>query len=134
VNKTILKSAKTKKTKNLRVLMIWLPVLGSDTRASAVKAMSAIRDSRVVHVWDGKAIVSKWFHQHMLPLTNAKFKAKRLFRKGLVWDAYFLWGPKAQWAEKGPSRPGTFGATILRARAGLSKALGVKSGKPAANN
>jgi hypothetical protein len=66
----------------LRVLVIWVPFL--DGSRTAINP-SVLPDSRVTYLWDGNAISSAWFAQH---LTH---------QLGPTWDYYFLFGPRARW-------------------------------------
>jgi hypothetical protein len=60
-------------------------------------------DSRVRHWWDGAKAVGRWY--------GAQVTAKR---EGHVeWDAYFLYGPEAEWGEDGPGPPVSWGRTVI---------------------
>jgi hypothetical protein len=50
-----------------------------------------LSDPRVTYFWDQEKLVGRWFSQHVTS------------RKGMTWDAYFLYGPEARWdRELGP--------------------------------
>ena len=68
---------------DLRVYAVWLPMLVTDSRGAWDE--SALRDRRVRHYWDG---------ERMLGLALAQAKLGGLGYAGIVWDAYFLFGPR----------------------------------------
>ena len=72
----------------LRVFVIWVPFLnGSRTAINP----SIFPGSRVISFWDGTAMSSQWFSQHV---TN---------QPGPTWDYYLLFSPRARWgAVPGP--------------------------------
>ena len=72
----------------LRVFVIWVPFL-SGTRAAINP--SIFPDSRVTSFWDGAAMSSQWFSQHVTD------------QPGPTWDYYLLFSPRAHWgAAPGP--------------------------------
>jgi hypothetical protein len=72
----------------LRVFVIWVPFL-SGTRAAINP--SIFPGSRVTMFWDGTAMSSQWFSQHV---TN---------QPSPTWDYYLLFSPQARWdAVPGP--------------------------------
>src|SRR5437764_14464613 len=46
---------------------------------------SVLPDPRVTDLWDGGGIVSSWYQNNVVHTS------------GIVWDAYFLYGPRARW-------------------------------------
>jgi len=66
----------------LRVLVVWVPFLGGSRGAINP---SVLPDPRVTYLWDGNAISSAWFSQH---ITHSP---------GPTWDYYLLFGPRARW-------------------------------------
>jgi len=66
----------------LRVFVIWVPFLNG-TR-TAINP-SIFPDSRVTNFWDGAAMSSQWFSQHV---------TRQL---GPTWDYYLLFSPSAHW-------------------------------------
>ena len=67
---------------DLRVFVIWVPFLAG-TR-SAINT-GILPEARVTHLWDGTALSSTWFGQHVL------------HNGWQVWDYYLLFGPRARW-------------------------------------
>ena len=60
-------------------------------------------DSRVIHFWDGKLHVGQWFAEQVEGY------------RGVSWDAYYLYGPDAEW-ETVPSHLVGSGSTIYAER------------------
>ncbi len=92
----------------LKLYVVWFNVLPGDSRARLdTKILS---DPRVTNYWDEQKIVGRWFSDHV---TN---------RRGITWDAFFLFGPDAQWqSEPGPLI--SAGGTIIAARDRLAGGL-----------
>ena len=63
-------------------------------------------DPRVVHLWDAEGELGRWFFEH-------REKVGLGFVPGvIVWDAYLLFGPGAQW-EDVPSPLQSWGYTVI---------------------
>lgn len=60
-----------------------------------------LTDPRVVHFWDENRVVGRWFAQHDPENSD----------NGIVWDAYYLYGPEAAWDSK-PQPLISAGATV----------------------
>lgn len=72
----------------LAVFVVWVPFL--DGTRNAIN-QSVLADSRVRRFWDGSAMSSQWFSQHVT------------HQYGPTWDYYLLFGPHAHWgAAPGP--------------------------------
>jgi hypothetical protein len=73
---------------DLRVFVIWVPFLNG---SRAAINPSIFPGSRVTMFWDGTAMSSQWFSQHV---TNLPVP---------TWDYYLLFSPRAHWAaDPGP--------------------------------
>jgi hypothetical protein len=95
----------------LRVYTVWLPMLATDARAEWDS--SVLADERVTHFWDGDRLVGTWLAER--DVGGSGFA-------GIVWDAFFVFGPEAAWgAEPGPLRGA--GAPVVNDTAELEKAL-----------
>jgi len=81
----------------LRVFVIWVPFL-SGTRAAINP--SIFPGSRITMFWDGTAISSQWFSQHVTdqPLPT--------------WDYYLLFSPRAHWGAV-PGPVASQGGTVI---------------------
>lgn len=86
----------------LRVYVIWFAMLPTDARSRWGWTGGVLTDSRVVHFWDEQKTVGSWF---------AKDEDPQDENPGIVWDAFYLYGPDAQWDVK-PDQLITSGATV----------------------
>jgi hypothetical protein len=67
----------------LRVYVVWLPMVWSDTRQAWES--SVLADPRVLHLWDEKRITGQWFAEHIGGY------------RGISRDIYYVYGPEARW-------------------------------------
>jgi hypothetical protein len=82
---------------DLVVYSVWLPELGGTPEAWSP---TVFPDHRVVNYWDGDEVVARWYAAHVAE------------EPGIVWDAFFLYGPSARWtATPGPLDSG--GGTVI---------------------
>ncbi len=88
---------------NVRVYVVWFSMIFSDNRASWRLTGHVITDPRVLHFWDEQKIVGRWFAKQENPEADDSY---------IVWDAYYLYGPDAEWGT-GPEPLINRGATIL---------------------
>ena len=72
-------------TADVRVYAVWFNMIWTDSRAWWPK--DVLTDPRVTHFWDRRKIVGRWYGRH----------AGDPDRYGVVWDAFFLYGPEARW-------------------------------------
>jgi len=69
-------------------------MIRTDARSMWRWSGSTLSDERVSHFWDDQRIVGRWFAEHE---NSGDADA------GIIWDAYYLYGPAAQWeAQPGP--------------------------------
>ena len=81
----------------LDVYAVWLPELGGTPDAWSP---TVFPDRRVRNYWDGDELVARWYAAHVAE------------EPGIVWDAFFLYGPAAKWSTKpGPLVSG--GGTVI---------------------
>jgi hypothetical protein len=92
---------------DLRVFVVWLPVMPLDARFDVADVMV---DGRARHFWDNEQRVSK------------DIAATYGSPGQLVWDAFFVFGPDARWNE-GPPRPLADGSPVVENMATLESAL-----------
>jgi hypothetical protein len=76
---------------NLRVYAVWFNMLPHDSRGG--RPVDILADPRVVQFWDDSH------------LAGAAFAPLAGWQHGVLWDAYFLYGPEARWAESTSSPP-----------------------------
>jgi hypothetical protein len=67
----------------LRVFVVWVPFL--DGTRKAINP-SIFPDTRVTSLWDGGAVSSQWFSQHVT------------HQPGPCWDYYLLFSSQARWS------------------------------------
>ncbi|MEW6731885.1 MAG: hypothetical protein AB1489_11220 [Acidobacteriota bacterium] len=80
----------TVKNENLRVYVVWLPIIRTDKEARVPAATTRIPDLRATHYWDGQSTLSRSF-------------SEVLGLKGLpAWDVYLLYGPTIHWQDQPP--------------------------------
>jgi len=73
---------------DVRVYMVWFDMLAGDSRQ--LVDTQVLNDPRVTNYYDSRKVVGAWY-------------ARQLGEEGIVWDAYFLYGPDAAWsAQPGP--------------------------------
>jgi hypothetical protein len=73
----------------VRVYVVWFDMMVGDSRDFVDRRV--LNDARVTNYYDPKKVVGSWFVEQ-----NGD-------GGGIVWDAYFLYGPDATWAtELGP--------------------------------
>jgi hypothetical protein len=68
-------------------------------------------DPRVVSLWDGDLVAGRWFGDHPVGGLGAP--------GGVVWDAYFAFGPNSRWRGE-PSGVLATGSEIIGHTGGLS--------------
>jgi hypothetical protein len=102
------------RSEDLRVYVVWLPFLGG-TRDSIDGTLLA--DHRVRHYWDGDAVSSAYFGEH-LPGGFGQF-----------WDGYAVYGPAARWEDEPGPLVGS-GVTVIGQSASLKAAIQDLLGPP----
>ncbi len=79
----------------LRLYVVWTPVLREDNRAAAVDAMTLVSGERVTHFWDADKILGLAFGTVVdLPRDRT-----------LGWDVYFVFDRDLKWAHLQPPVP-----------------------------
>ncbi|MDQ2676623.1 MAG: hypothetical protein M3Y34_07415 [Actinomycetota bacterium] len=80
-------------TADLKVYVVWLPMLSTDARSRWRFTGHTIDDPRVTHFWDERRVVGRWLAE------------QAGWDDGdVMWDVYFLYGAEAEWGET-PSEP-----------------------------
>lgn len=78
--------------RHLRATMVWVPVLGGDTRSSAEMQARLLQTDQVAHVWDENQEIGACF-------------ARSLALAGPGWDLYLLHAPGVRWERALPPAP-----------------------------
>lgn len=78
---------------NLRLYIVWLPMLSGDSKPLAERMSREADDPRVVHQsWDETRIAGKAWQD-------------RMDMDGIAWDVYYVYGPDSSWGDSGPTSP-----------------------------
>jgi hypothetical protein len=96
---------------NLSVYVVWLPMLSLDSRSAVDTELLA--DPRVSQFWDEERVVGRWL---------AESGIGELAHSGIVWDAYYLFGPDAAWNERPAPLAGS-GSPVLSTTGQLERQL-----------
>ena len=100
----------TRKDVPLKVYAVWFSMVKGDKRQAFKPEL--LSDSRVTHLWDEQKVVGRWFAEN--------FEVED-FGGQITWDAFFLFGSGAEWANK-PSPLLSSGFPIRSKRNDLRKA------------
>lgn len=76
----------------LRVFVVWFSMLGTDSRSRWGWTGGTLNDARATHFWDEKKKVGRLFAGKDPESNDAD----------VVWDAYYLYGPDAEWTNNPP--------------------------------
>lgn len=93
---------------------MWFNMLPADARERWDPSL--LTDPRVVHYWDAEAEIGRWFGEHRDEIGFSYFSG------AVVWDAYLLFGPDAEWREV-PVPLESFGFTVLADKEELADAI-----------
>ena len=92
---------------DLRVYVVWLPVLAQDSR---FEVDDLVADPRATHYWDNDQVVSDGLSEAFG------------FGGGVVWDVIFAFRPDATW-DHDPPKPLASGAPVVSEIGKLESAL-----------
>jgi hypothetical protein len=92
----------------IRVFAVWFDMMPADSRNLVDRRL--FNDSRVTNFYDPNRVVGTWF-------------AQRTGAGGIVWDAYFLYGPDATWDSE-PAPLVSSGSTVIGSSSDLARAFG----------
>jgi hypothetical protein len=76
----------------IRAYFVWLPVIRTDDRESAVQRSMEFTDQRLTHFWDGEQSTGKAWD----PVLNTG---------QLAWDVYLIYEPSVVWEKDAPPAP-----------------------------
>src|SRR5439155_25489806 len=85
---------KTMESVDVRVLVVWEPVLTSDWGKPTRPAMSRISDDRAMQFWDKDHLVSKQLSEH---LSAASIQPSCCKSGGILWDVAVLYPRHVLW-------------------------------------
>jgi hypothetical protein len=94
----------------LQVLAVWFNMVPGDSRR--LLDTNVMSDPRVTSFWDREKLVGRWFSHHVTK------------RQGIIWDAYFLYGPDAKWdRELGPLLSRSAASSVIASAGQLKEAV-----------
>jgi hypothetical protein len=79
-------------SENLRVFVVWEPILPTDWSSPGRGVRARIPDPRVAQFWDKKHLVAKELQGHLSSL-----KVDCCFRAGILWDVVAVYPGSAKW-------------------------------------
>jgi hypothetical protein len=93
---------------DLRVYAVWFNMLPRDSRGGQLA--NILSDARVTQFWDAEQLAGKAY----APLVDYP---------GVLWDAYFLYGPETRWDDSSapPPKAVGYGRTIFNTREKLKE-------------
>lgn len=120
---------------DLRVLVVWEPILPTDWGKPSTSVLGRIADSRAVQFWDRHHLVASELKQALCPQgaeADAACVAANLHsRNGTLWDLAILFPKQVQWTQSLPP-PSFVGGPVLRVTGEVETKLGAAlSGVPA---
>jgi len=77
---------------NLRVYVVWTPMLAPDFEFTVKRATTRVPDARATHYWDRNGQLSKDYAGVMQLSSGMK-----------AWDVYLVYGRDAEWKDAPPS-------------------------------
>jgi len=95
-------------TSSVRVYAVWFDMMPADSRNTVDRRV--LNDPRVTNFYDPSRVVGQWFASHGDQ------------GRGIVWDAYFLYGPGASWDAE-PAPLVSSGGTVIDSSGDLAAAF-----------
>jgi hypothetical protein len=92
----------------VKVIAVWIPMLAGDSRGAWQRGTVP-----GAQFWDGRRIVGQWL---------AELDLGGLGYAGVVWDAWFLFGPDARWSDRPHGLLGS-GSPVINSTGDLERAL-----------
>jgi hypothetical protein len=106
---------------NVRVFVIWEPVLLTDWHAPGAGAVARVPDARAVQFWDPQHLLSAEIRRAAESNPQGVLGEHRL-RARVVWDFVALYPPGVQWTDAWPTARFA-GAPVVRVIDGLRQSL-----------
>jgi hypothetical protein len=100
-----------RRSDDLRLFVVWMPMLATDAR-----------DEIDAELMGGDRVRQYWDADRMLGTHLAEIDLGGLGYAGIVWDAFFVFGPDSRW-EGRPSGLAGSGAPVIAETAELESAL-----------
>jgi hypothetical protein len=106
-------------SENLKVFVIWEPILPTDWFRPSRFVQHRIRDPRAVQFWDKDHLVAKELRTH---LSGSQVAG----RSTILWDVVAVYPRDAKW----DSAPTFFGGPVVRATPELTKQIAFETASP----
>jgi hypothetical protein len=87
-------------SKQVRVLVVWEPVLPTDWGSPSPSLTSFVRDARAIHFWDRGRRLSAMLGGPSVIESLARTKKVDFQMGDLIWDAAFVYPPGARWGDR----------------------------------
>ncbi len=118
---------------NIRILVVWEPILPTDWASPSSSVLSRISDRRAVQFWDKRHLLAEKLRQGLVA-DPAQPEPNCCERRGILWDVAALYPKQMRWGSSLP--PAVFlDGPVLRVKAELQKnlfaLLEIKSKAPA---
>jgi hypothetical protein len=110
------------KGKDVRVFVVWEPVIVSDVAPPINRVLSRIPDPRVTQYYDKARLLSNLLVKTAREQKDFLLHGEELDRDTIIWDCVFAFPPGGRW-EKDPPRPSFSGCTVVEAADALRAAL-----------
>jgi hypothetical protein len=116
---------------DLRVFVIWEPVLPTDWHAPGAGALARVPDARATQFWDPRHELSADIRRAAESDPPGVLGAQRL-RARVVWDFVAIYPPGVRWDDRWPAARFA-GAPVVRVIEGVRDALGIMAGQTTAD-
>ncbi|HEV8336178.1 MAG TPA: hypothetical protein VGR67_07180 [Candidatus Polarisedimenticolia bacterium] len=110
------------KEKDVRVFVVWEPVIVSDVAPPINRVLSRIPDPRVTQYYDKSRLLSSLLVKNARENKGFLLHGEELDADAVIWDCVFAFPPGARW-EEDPPRPSFSGCTVVEAADALRAAL-----------
>ena len=97
---------------NIRVMVIWLPVIPSDQGPPARKVRKPLRDPRVIEFWDENKWASPKMIERATMMARARGEEPDFEPDAIAWDLIGLFPAGVGWEEPFPT-PSWWGAPVV---------------------
>lgn len=108
------------KQADLRVYAVWFSMYPTDLRERW--PADVLTDARVVHWWDEKKVVGRWYAERAESMKDRLAEGSVPLGGTILWDSYLVYGPESRW-EDAPTGLRRWGRTILQTREALQHTM-----------
>lgn len=116
---------------DVRLLVIWLPVIPSDTGPPADGVRRPLQDTRVIEFWDPELWASPRMMQRAVAMTRARGEEPDFDPNDIAWDLIALYPAGTSWEDPFPA-PTWWGAPVVDSLEPVEENLSAPGRQPAA--